>query len=91
MIRGPVDPMYVGCHTCHAQVGQPCRWETGDGKYHRSRLSRALRGPYWVDTEHAVAHGELCVDHPPGDLQGICVLCGRKIAALRDIPKIKEE
>ena len=84
-----MDPIYVGCHLCHASVGQPCRFGLDDGeKYHSRRVGQAERGPHWIDTEHALAHGELCTGHKDAHAgwADLCTKCGQSISRLKAIP-----
>lgn len=81
-----IDPIYVSCHTCHAQAGEPCRF--GEKGYHTARKSRAMsfemkRQPMSIDTVHALKHGEICDDKIYGT---ICSICGQNIQRLRNIP-----
>lgn len=85
-----IDPIYVSCHLCHADVGQACRWGCAPGEYHSRRVSRAERGPFEIDTEHALAHGTLCTGHSSGTSgwADICTVCGQTISRLQGIPKM---
>ncbi|HSG19964.1 MAG TPA: hypothetical protein VLA31_04270 [Burkholderiaceae bacterium] len=86
-----MDAIYVGCHLCHAQVGEACRFGLAKGeKYHSRRVNQAERGPHWIDTEHARAHGALCTGHSSDDpgWQDLCTKCGQGIARLRGIPAL---
>ncbi len=88
-----IHPIYVGCHTCHADPGQPCR---DGGKpmddYHGIRVRLAKRcEPVWMDTVHALAHGKLCEGHKSSGWEDLCVKCGANISRLRAIPDILNE
>lgn len=92
-----IDPIYVLCHLCHSDPGEPCRkWARPEGGYCDRRWDRAkvvgaridehgvYRGPSNLATEHALAHGALCTDHKPGSVcRGICTQCGLDIRLLR--------
>ena len=83
-----MDAIYVGCHLCHAQVGEPCRFGLAKGeKYHSRRVRHAQVGQYGkydIDTEHGLAHGSVCRDSP----EGICTQCGQTITRLKAIPAL---
>lgn len=83
LFKGPVHPIYVSCHMCHASVGSPCR-RLGSGEYHDRRASQAYRGPHWIDTIHALAHGSECDND-------ICNICGQKSDRLSKIPALLSE
>jgi hypothetical protein len=99
-----IDPIYVSCHLCHSQVGEPCKdWaRRGRERYCDRRVAHAeranayitdegYRGPE-IDVEHGLAHGTLCTDHKSGaGLEGICTECGQRIKRLEDITTKKEE
>lgn len=94
-----LDPIYVSCHMCHAEVSEPCAaWaRRGRPGYCDRRVAHAERaaacitdkgyeGPE-IDVLHALAHGTLCTDHSPGVCQGICTRCGQLIERLKNIPQ----
>lgn len=86
-----MDAIYVGCHLCHADVGQPCRFGLTNGeKYHSRRVYQAKNGPHWLDTEHALAHGEACTGHTSGGpgWENLCTKCGQTISRLKGIPAL---
>lgn len=79
------DPLYVSCHTCHADVGQPCRWATWEHAYHLVRIQRASSTlHHGIDVMHGLAHGNECKD---SYIPGICDLCGLRIERLKSIPE----
>ena len=51
------------------------------------RVARAKNGPHWIDTEHALAHGDACTDTTKTTV-GICTKCGQTIARLKAIPAL---
>lgn len=93
-----LDPIYVSCHMCHSEVGEPCKaWahRFDDNRYCDRRVAHAERasahvtdegyqGPE-IDVAHAVARGSLCTDHSPGVCQGVCTRCGQDIERLKSI------
>lgn len=85
-----MEPIYVGCHLCHADPGQACRFGLFNGdKYHSRRVNQAKNGPHWIDTEHALAHGDTCTGHEgPEGWQDLCTKCGQKISRLKAIPDL---
>lgn len=82
-----MNPIYVGCHLCHAQVGEACRFGLGpDEEFHTRRIARAAAGGDGIKTEHGIAHGEQCT--PISGMEDICINCGQLIARLKKIPDI---
>jgi hypothetical protein len=90
-----MNPIYVPCHLCHAQVGELCKFALDEGQdFHDRRVKRAnvlMKDTPPIDTRHGLAHGDLCVDHPAGVCEGICTVCGQRIARLQNIPQIIRE
>ena len=85
-----MNAIYIGCHLCHAQVGQPCRWGVAEGEYHERRVRAAADVRlHQADTEHGLQHGEACTGHREGSgLEGICTVCGQDITRLKNIPAL---
>jgi hypothetical protein len=86
-------PIYYGCHTCHAQPGQSCRFNRPGGPdsntFHKARVTVVNNQHVsdFVNVKHAKVHGLDCIDSE-GSLKGICKVCGQTIQRLKGIPNI---
>jgi hypothetical protein len=90
-----INPIYVSCHLCHSQVGEPCKSWTrplSGSRYCSRREDHAKRFigaehsalGFVLTTDHALVHGAHCTADP----NKICTKCGRLIEALKNIPTL---